>query len=285
MKNDEEEMRFIRLLGSSLVAITGRFALHDPKTGDLEPEQAFACTTFAMSFNDTPVLLTAGHVIQDELDPILVQKEYKGCQVELYETKICEFFGPDPVVKAPKAFAHYAETPRAAIDQSLERGSRGLDFGILLPRPFYWWGITANGVTPLNESFWASEDEQFDTYRMIGFPSTSQLTKKGLIQTTSYRIVRNSDPEAKGPDGKPNWFVGQLPPGITDVKGVSGGPIFGFRKRNDGTWDYRVVAMQSWQGAGDGVIYGTPIRSFAPIVADVIAKLKAKGNSADDSTP
>jgi hypothetical protein len=274
---DEEGKRFIQLLGSSLLAISCRFALRRPKTGELDREQAFACTAFAMNFDNTPVLLTAGHVIQDELDPILVDKVYKGCPVELYETRICDFFGFDPKVKRPMPFDHYAETPRAKIDQSMLLRSRGLDFGILLLRPLYWSGIEANGVTPLNESFWAEEEDRFDTYRMVGFPSSPQLRTKGLIQTTSYRIIRTTDPDAKGPDGKPNWFVGQLPQGITDVKGVSGGPIFGFRKRPDGAWDYRVVAMQSWQGAGNGVIYGTPIRLFAPIVAGVIAKLKAKG--------
>src|SRR5438477_269763 len=70
MKDEEEDKRFIRMLGSSLVAISGRFALRSPKTGELDPEQAFACTAFAMNFGKTPVLLTAGHVIQDELDPI-----------------------------------------------------------------------------------------------------------------------------------------------------------------------------------------------------------------------
>lgn len=277
MADDGQEKRFIRLLGSSLVAITGRFALRDPKTGQLGREQVFASTAFAMNFDNTPVLLTAGHVIQDVLDPLLVDRVYDGCKVELYETRICDFFGTDPKVKQPTPFDGYAETPRALIDQAKQRDSRGLDFGILLLHPFYWRGIEANGVTPLNESFWAEEGERFDAYRMVGIPSTEQLRDQGLCQLASYRITRAADPEAKGPDDKPNWFVGQLPPSVTDVRGGSGGPIFGFRKRTAGTWDYRVVAMQSWQGAGNGVVYGTPIRSFAPAVAEVIERLKAKG--------
>jgi hypothetical protein len=283
MTDEEQENRLMRTLSSSLVAISCRFALRGPTTGELAPEQAFACTAFAMNFGNTPVLLTAGHVIQDKLDPILADKIYKECPVELYETRICDFFGFNPKDKLRLPYERYAETPRAAIDNTATQlDSRGLDFGILLLHPFYWRGIEANGVRPLNESFWAEEDEQFDAYRMVGIPSTPLLRTKGFAQTTSYRIIRSTDPDAKGPDGKPNWFVGQLPPGITDVKGVSGGPIFGFRKRQDGSWDYRVVAMQSWQGAGNGVIYGTPIRSFAPIVAGVIARLKAKGDASKE---
>ena len=55
---EEEEKRFIRMLGSSLAAISGRFALRSPITGKLDPEQVFACTAFAMNFDNTPVLQT-----------------------------------------------------------------------------------------------------------------------------------------------------------------------------------------------------------------------------------
>lgn len=284
MNGSEQENHFVKLIGSSLVAITGRFALEDEK-GEIQPEQVFACTAFAMSFDGVPVLVTAGHVIRDTLDPLLVEGRYGGYKVHVYETHLCDFFGLNPVWKKPTPFPTYAETPRGSIDQSMQRGSRGLDFGILLPRHLYWRGMRGNGVTPLPESFWAEPGDEFEVYKMVGFPDNEEHRKKGLIQTAAYNVIRTTDPDAKGPDGLPNWFVGTLPQGVESVRGVSGGPIFGFRRLPAGGWEYRVVAMQSWQGPeqSERMVYGTPLRSFAPTVSEVIAQLRARGEASEQA--
>jgi hypothetical protein len=63
-----------------------------------------------------------------------------------------------------------------------------------------------------------------------------------------------------------------MPVGVSSVAGVSGGPISGLRKAATG-WEYRIVAMQSWQSGEKSMVYGTPLRSFGPIIAHVIASL------------
>ncbi|MGA2030995.1 MAG: hypothetical protein ABSG68_01960 [Thermoguttaceae bacterium] len=53
-----------------------------------------------------------------------------------------------------------------------------------------------------------------------------------------------SDAEAAPTDA---WFIGQIPAECTIrvVKGMSGGPIYGFRRNDKGRLTYHVVALQS----------------------------------------
>lgn len=81
----------------------------------------------------------------------------------------------------------------------------------------------------------------------------------------------------------------QLPAGVKSVSGMSGGPIFGFRKLGENLWDYRVVAMQSWGDPNNGTVYATPLRSFVTIIDDAIRRLgrqlTEEGQEEDCSPP
>jgi hypothetical protein len=281
MSAETQELKLMRLLGNSLICLSGKCVpLNEAGEPDGD-EQAFGCTSFAMSFGGVPVLVTAGHVIDDFLDPLVVRGEYEGRQFNVTECNLCDFFGVDPKVIKPIPF-DYAGTPRASINQSLDQKSQGLDFGILLLRPFYWRGLEANHVTPIGEERWLHDaQEQFDVYKMIGFPENFALAKRGLVQTTCYTVTKATDPDVATPDGQPVWFVGRLPDGVNSVRGVSGGPIFGFRRVGDNLWDYRVVAMQSWQNRTQRMVYGTPLQSFAPRIADVIERLRRQAARGD----
>src|SRR5262249_54517786 len=61
------------------------------------------------------------------------------------------------------------------------------------------------------------------------------------------------------------WFVGQLPRqlDIPDIRGMSGGPILGFRRNKDNQWEYWVVALQSWWFPDRRIIFGCSLPEFA----------------------
>jgi len=116
------EIGLMRELGKALACISGRFTLTNPATKTEDEEQHFCCSAFAMKFANVPVLMTAGHVILDTLDPLLDKRMYKGFPVRVAESNLCDFFGPDAKVRKP-SHLDYTSTRRAAIDQSLNRQS------------------------------------------------------------------------------------------------------------------------------------------------------------------
>lgn len=283
MSEENPEQRFVQKIGASVIAITGGFCYVDKEGYDIGDMQTFACSAFAMSFDGVPVLVTAGHVIKDVLDPIIVRNEYKGHPLRLLQVNILDCFGEKPAYKKPTPFSIYPDLRRGSIDEALKRDSMGLDFGIIFLPDLYWNGFFANDGRILAEDIWAQEGETFDVYKMVGIPSEPQHSRNGNGRIGVYSFLAASDPDVPLKDGKPVWFVGNMPEGVTTVEGVSGGPIFGLRKVAGG-WEHKIVAMQSWQKEGkDGLVYGTPLRSFGPIISWAITDLLTQGETRHDT--
>jgi len=118
-----------------------------------------------------------------------------------------------------------------------------------------------------------NQEGAFDLFKVMGFPENPELAKQGLTAPALFTVTKITDPDVAAPTGKPAWFVGQLPPGIKSASGMSGGPVFGFRKIADNLSDCRVVAMQSWANPNNGIVYGTPLNSFTLIIDDSIKRL------------
>jgi hypothetical protein len=245
-----------------------------------QAKQVASFTAFVMAFDDVPVLVTAGHVIRDSLEPMIIQNKYKGLDVRVGQMTLCDFFGPREDVKSwnPTPFPDYASRPRWALDdKSLKENGNGLDFGVIMLPRFTWESMRGNGVKIISEDMWAKRTSRFEKYKLIGFPS--ELTVDYSVQLRSLTVTKVPRAKGKTPDGRPAWFVGTVPKEITSVEGMSGGPIFGFRKLENGGLSHRVVAMQSWQSMGQKRVYGTPLTSFGPEIKKVIAMLKKKGNA------
>lgn len=164
------------------MAITGGFFYLDSDGNDTGDLVTFACSGFAMSFGDFPVLLTAGHLIQDVLDPIIVHNVYEGHRLRLVQVNILDCFGEKPRVKTPTPFPIYPSLPRTGIDQATQRDSNGLDFGIILLPRLYWDGFFNNGGRVLAEDMWANEGERFDVYKMVGIPVEPEHRKTGHMR-------------------------------------------------------------------------------------------------------
>lgn len=64
------------------------------------------------------------------------------------------------------------------------------------------------------------------------------------------------------------WFVGQVKPSavLPSIVGMSGGPIFGFKKNAAGQMEYWIVAVQSWWRRNQRITFGCPVKVFASIV-------------------
>jgi hypothetical protein len=51
---------------------------------------------------------------------------------------------------------------------------------------------------------------------------------------------------------------------------MSGGPIFGFRRNEDGRLSYHVVALQSWWDEDKRIVFGCSVPFFAERVYELM---------------
>ncbi len=86
-------------------------------------------------------------------------------------------------------------------------------------------------------------------------------------------VTRTDKPHRKLPESAFPWFIGQVktePLGVKSIKGMSGGPIFGLKKRDDGQYLYWAVALQSWWDPETRTTYGCPLPIFGRILIDYL---------------
>jgi hypothetical protein len=155
----------------------------------------------------------------------------------------------------------------------------GLDFALVPVDDLKRRGFQVNNNIPVTRDNWVHQARlSFDFYRMLGIPEDRVLptrrhdgTNGVTVQPTMMAIDRIDYDEAKSEVDllKSNeWFIGRIHPSITTqtVKGMSGGPIFGFRKQPDGRLLYHVVALQSWWDEDKRIVFGCSVPFFAEAV-------------------
>ena len=76
-------------------------------------------------------------------------------------------------------------------------------------------------------------------------------------------------------DCSPNMFVGRVAPEakIDTIKGMSGGPIYGFRYDSSGRLLYHAVALQSLWRERSRIVFGCPVPVFAERTHEFLSTL------------
>ncbi|HWA97213.1 MAG TPA: hypothetical protein VG713_01920 [Pirellulales bacterium] len=139
-------------------------------------------------------------------------------------------------------------------------------------------GFAANGLKVINRANWEQQSRlTFDFYWMLGIPEDRVKIERrpdgSLSPLVGQKIipVEKIDPADLGeapPDATvtrdQEWFFGKLK--VEDagtLKGMSGGPIYGFRKDSNGNLSYHVVALQSRWWNKSQTIFGCSMNVFA----------------------
>ncbi|MBI1815293.1 MAG: hypothetical protein HYR72_09970 [Deltaproteobacteria bacterium] len=199
-------------------------------------------------------------------------KLLKQGKVRVISAALADTFGSECVTVEPIPF-DFVNEPRFYIDDDEE----GLDFGLISLRPYYARLLARNGVKAIFEENWINQHTiEFDGYAMIGFPDefiTSRIESScgevyvlGVVSPTMIPLKRLE----QAPPGRPTRlprFIGQLHPDlqIGSIKGMSGGPILGFRFGPP--MAYWVVAIQSSWLPHERITFGCPV----PVLAELIA--------------
>ena len=213
---------------------------------------------------DVVFYLTAGHILRE------VEEWLASDRVELENAVLADTFGWRRVCDQPVPF-----DLRSAERFFIDDDDQGLDFGIIRLDPYYVRLLDANGIVALQEENWVRQHTvKFDQYTMLGFPEEFSSTHvddsgNGVISATMIGVRPvESPPENDRPTRHPR-FVGQLNDGLPlrTIRGMSGGPIFGFRFGESET-RYWIVALQSSWNQRQGLVYGCRLPLLATILTE-----------------
>lgn len=211
-------------------------------------------TGIMLTHRDRDMWVTAGHVID----------------------QICELRDHRDVAVRRVRIVDHCETPNAealpfdlAATQFYSAMPSGLDFGAMWLPPITTAGILGSGsVEPLTEQIWKGRQDAFpDGYYLVGYPEESLRVSRTPIGGGLARYERTStlvclpiraivhgvhaddaefwnDPEAFYGEILP--YTGEQIDQPTDIRGMSGGPLFAFVREPEGVRYFLWGLQRSW---------------------------------------
>jgi len=219
---------------------------------------------FVLELREEWFWVTAGHCLK-ELDTRI----RKG-QLRINGGGFVDSFGHEAMHTYMVPFTYDVECGFYVDDESL-----GLDFGLIRLDGNKRKLLRANKVIPVCRFNWLQQATlTFDMFKMLGIPEDRVVSEGAMNEgrpTLVGPVMFNVEPI--DPDGIENppravWFIGRIHPEaeISTLKGMSGGPIYGFRRDSEGRWSYHVVALQSSWRPHTRTVFGCSLPLFAEAV-------------------
>ncbi len=272
MVTEEDKVRFFcrHLIG------LGWYEGKTDGNGDFVEQPVFyGASGFLLGEDDTPSaklhLVTAGHVLT-ELRRRLSEPGRAGQSYSLFDA-----WGPLSTCAERIPFDFPAAPAVVEFDKKA-----GLDYAII-SLPDYVSRLFRQTILPFSRRNWVHQPSiEFDAYAVIGLPLEYAEQAFGTEGGREYVQTHQSATfivldECATPEGHASTihpqFVGKIRDGqiIPDIKGMSGGPILGFRRNDKGEMQNWPVAIQSRWLKKQRVVFGTRI--------DVVAsRRKEHGN-------
>jgi hypothetical protein len=230
-------------------------------------------TGFILELHGQWFWVTAGHCLMEALD-----QNIESGSVRLLRTSFMDYFG--------NGASDYHTVPfeyEVGCGFYIENAELGIDFG-LIPLDFNKCQLmAANGIIPVSRFNWEQQSSlEFDAYAMLGIPETEVYPSahpESIGVRPSFAGIDRLPPTEVPYASSDQWFMGRLRgDGLRTVKGMSGGPIFGFRKvviEGIEQWTYHVVAVQSRWIAGERIIFGCSLPAVAEHLHEAMAEAVA----------
>jgi hypothetical protein len=255
-----DEQMFLKYLSRHIVAICGSYIYLDDKGQPTGEPKFYSYTGTIFEILGHWVIVTAGHVLRS------IEEASKHPKVRVEAEVLVDYCGVGAKNNQPIPFKPLEQGWLYIDDDSL-----GLDFGLILVRPFFKASLQTNGIMPLTSGQWNYPSTViFEQHAIVGFPdeytggqaSSSGASMVGHVKPTYVPIRRLPDDTTK----TFKRFKGEIidKGNQESIKGMSGGPIFGFFK--DGTIiNYLLEALQvEWDKST--IVYGCPIKTIMTVL-------------------
>lgn len=214
---------------------------HYHKDGSFREENTTVLSGFVMEIDDQWYWTTAGHSLKQLDEQIAAGKlSVLGCS-------FVDYMGYQATKKLDYPFMY---EPGCGI--AVHEPTEGLDYALIPIDPLMRINFADNKVKPIEKRTWVHTPHlKFDFYKLLGIPESQVTLSPTDDEAISFTPVLASvipiDTKDVPRISSHQWFAGKMPAvsQIKTVVGMSGGPIFGFRKHPDGQLAYHVVALQS----------------------------------------
>lgn len=235
----------------------------------------FSFSGFILSIRGHWCWATAGHILKD-LEQYLNEKK-----VKIKEYALIDYFGPNVVSYDPVPFDF-----ERARKFYIHNEKAGLDFGLVALSPYYQRLLEANGIAPVSEENWRHQHRvEFDQHFMLGLPEvfitiepTISEADEEIISTVSpvmIYVTKLSEPPENLPETHFPRFIGRIRDDcpLDNIKGMSGGPVFGLNKEGNRYWIVAVQSskLESSNLSREKLVFACPVAVFAALVEEMIA--------------
>ena len=256
------EPELLQLLQRHLVPIRFDF--------DKDGEKALQLyTAFVLEVHGDWYLVTAGHCLIEVAR--IIDSGYKVTKCQLVD-----FLGPQA------QFEHGIPFPTPKTDEEISIDEGGIDFGAL-PVPYIIrQSLEKNGVVALSEEHWKELPEKIDFYRLVGIPKNRVRfeEKEFTIGTRLIGVVPAQESEHYHFQDVtvPIVYVTATIGDDKQLKGMSGGPIFGIQQTDSG-YKYWLFAVQSLWYEPERLIGAPPASYLCNAIEQAIVELSRQESS------
>jgi hypothetical protein len=169
-----------------------------------------------------------------------------------------------------------------------ENEEEGLDLGLIPLNVMTQRCFRANNALTIGENHWDNWDSlKFESYYMIGVPYelSQPIGSKGLsISGALLPLTKLDEPPEQLRRFSYPMFVGQIESmqDLESIQGMSGCPIFGCFKDEEGDVQYRFVAVQSGWLPSRRVVFGCDLHHLVRLISPRIRRIE--GSRTDGQT-
>lgn len=198
-------------------------------------EHSVLISSFVVSIQGDWFLVTAGHCLQE-----VEEQRSRGYRIERchlvdngsYESRFAESIPFDFIGASPRHL-----------------GDDFFDYGVLAIADNTKSLLESNGIVAMSEDVWDKQPASPDRFLLLGVPaSTVTATKDHAHFSAALLSVEEISPrpECFEPNNAPT-FYGRIPSDeqLSDIAGMSGGPVFSLKRDTSGETKYWLHAVQS----------------------------------------
>jgi hypothetical protein len=289
-EDSQPASQFLAFLSRHLVALVVEYDAIDDE-GKGYHRGALVYSGFVLSLHDRWFWVTAGHCIWNneangEKEHGLDQLLATG-RIRILNSGFADYFGSNAEHRHSVPF-HYEQ----GCSMHLFRKDLGLDFALIPLPDLTHAAFERNGIIAVSRRDWVHQPSlTFSHFKILGFPSHLVVTSQSadgnldmMLQPAMFVVERLDPSEVEGIPTD-TWFIGKIPADVTikDIRGMSGGPIYGLRKSDTGSWYYHVVALQSWWRKESRIVFGCSLPAFAEALHSIMIDPELPPSPTDES--
>lgn len=237
-----------------------------------KPEFALWYSGLLVHMRGLYIWITASHVIR-ELNTILSDRSV-----------LAQIKSPSKHVGVEPVPIDLTACHKFSFQQS-EEDVLGIDVGAVVLPVHVARLLIASGYGFMSPQDFARRAEQFDAYSLLGYPRDAcdaRTRRSGADRIARFRLRAPMLALFPTPPPDNSWrkplyrrFFGIFPNhtstaegefSIDDVRGMSGGPVFGINRESEGPPSIRLIGIQSVQGTNTGVLAVCPVRTFVSAI-------------------